>query len=276
MEPKISRATRTTAQELARQKADAERERAARLTAGQKAVAQQRGEIDVKPQGNGGAVVPAGKTDVALPDARTPRQAYLDEIAPSGIVGRLLKFGKGGTFVAADTDEEIDPEQAFTALCDQVAIGFQKFQEDAPPIRHMGLLYGDPPFVMPRRESLGDNDPSLWPLGLDGQPQDVWQHTIFLPLQKGDGSAELFTFSTSSRTGRRAVGNLLRHYDRLRRTHPDDYPIVKLKAGGFTHRDERIGWVAVPAFAVCGRAPRDSVAQPDSSLEADLNDKIPL
>src|SRR5262245_16903669 len=56
MEPKISRATRTTAQELARQKADAERERAARLTAGQKAVTQQRGEIDVKPQGNGGAV----------------------------------------------------------------------------------------------------------------------------------------------------------------------------------------------------------------------------
>src|SRR5262245_55275362 len=155
MEPKISRATRTTAQELSRQKADAERERAARLTAGQKAVLQQRGEIDLKSQGNGGAVVPAGKTDLTLPDARTPRQAYLDEIAPSGIVGRLLKFGKSGTFVAADTDEEIDPEQAFTALCDQVAIGFQKFQEDAPPIRHMGLLYSDPPFVMPRRESLG-------------------------------------------------------------------------------------------------------------------------
>src|SRR5262245_64789117 len=86
MEPKISRATRTTVQELARQKADAERERAARLIAGQKAT-QQRGEIDVKPKDNGGAVVLAGKTDVALPDARTPRQAYLDEIATSGIVG---------------------------------------------------------------------------------------------------------------------------------------------------------------------------------------------
>src|SRR5262245_61055721 len=181
MEPKISRATRTTAQELARQTDDAKRERAARRTAEQKTVAQQRGATDAKSEGNGGAVVPAGKTDLALPDARTPRQAYLDEIAPSGIVGRLLKFGKSGTFVAADTDEEINPEQAFIALCDQVAIGFQKFQEDAPPIRHMGLLYSDPPFVMPRRESLGDNDPSLWPLGLDSKPQDVWQHTICLP-----------------------------------------------------------------------------------------------
>jgi hypothetical protein len=254
----------------------ADREREARLAAGRKVVAQQRGEVGVTPQGNGGAVVPVGKADVALPDARTPQQAYLDEIAPSGIVGRLLKFGKSGTFVAADTDEAVDPEQAFTALCDQVAIGFQKFQEGAPPTRHMGLLYGDPPFIMPKREGLGDNDPSAWPLGLDGQPQDVWAHTIFLPLQKGDGSAELFTFSTSSRTGRRAVGNLLRHYDRLRRTHPDDYPIVKLKAGGFAHRDERIGWVATPTFAVCGRAPRDSVAQPDASPGADMSDEIPF
>ena len=32
----------------------------------------------------------------------------------------------------------------------------------------------------------------------------------------------------------------------------------------------------VPAFAVVGRAPRDSVAKPDTSLGADLSDAIPF
>ena len=88
---------RTTKQALAEQKVVTDREREARLAAGRKAVTQQRGEVDVKPQGNGDAFVPAGKTDVALPDTRTPQQAYLDEIAPpSSLVGRPIKFdGKG-------------------------------------------------------------------------------------------------------------------------------------------------------------------------------------
>jgi hypothetical protein len=267
---------RSTEQTLREQKVTAERDRAV----AQRQVAQQKQaeplDLFARPGGQPQqAVVSTVKATIALPDTRTPHQAYLDAIAPSGIVGRLLKFGKSGTFVTADTDEKIDAEQPFVALCDQVLIGYQKFQDDAPPIRHMGLLYGSPPFTMPIRETLGDNDPSKWPLGLDGQPADVWQHTIFLPLQKGDASAEMFTFSTSSRTGRRSVGALLRHYDRLMRTHPDMYPCVKLRASGFQHRDERIGWVAVPAFAVCGRQPKDSAAIPDTSLRADLDDEIP-
>ena len=76
-------------------------------------------------------------------------------------------------------------------------------------------------------------------------------------------------------TERRAVGNLLRHYDRTQKSHPDELPVVRLKTGGFQHRDERIGWVHTPVFAVVGRAPRDSAAKPNTSLPADLNDEIP-
>jgi len=50
---------------------------------------------------------------------------------------------------------------------------------------------------------------------------------------------------------------------------------VRLKSGGFNHRDDRIGWVPVPVFAVVGRAPRDSAVKPDTSIEADLNDAVP-
>jgi hypothetical protein len=45
--------------------------------------------------------------------------------------------------------------------------------------------------------------------------------------------------------------------------------------GGFQHRDERVGWVATPVFAVVGRTPKDSAAKPDTSLAADMNDEIP-
>ena len=45
----------------------------------------------------------------------------------------------------------------------------------------------------------------------------------------------MFTFATSSKTGRRAVGNLLRHYDTDAENHPDELPVVRLRKGGFPH-----------------------------------------
>ena len=86
----------------------------------------------------------------------------------------------------------------------------------------------------------------------------------------------IYTFATTSLTGRRAVGNLLKHYDRMQKTNAGEVPVVRLKAGGFNHRDDRIGWVPVPVFAVVGRAPRDSAAKPDTSAAADMNDELPF
>ena len=88
-------------------------------------------------------------------------------------------------------------------------------------------------------------------------------------LERRDETHELFTFVTSSITGRRAVGNLIRHYDRMQKTDASAYPIVRLKIGGFQHRDDRIGWIKVPVIAVVGRAAKESAAKPDSSLAAD-------
>ena len=223
------------------------------------------------------AVVPAKSADVAVatPDARTDVQRYLDDIAPSGIVGRLIKFSKDGNFVFADTDEPVDEAAEFIALCDQTLIGWIRFHNDGatPPDRVMGLLYDG--FQMPARTTLGDLDQSEWQAGLSGAPEDPWKHQVCAVLQL-TGTGELVTFATISTTGRRAVGNLLRHYDRMQRTNPGELPVVRLRAGGFNHRDERVGWVPVPVFAIVGRAPRDSVAKPDTGVAADLNDQIPF
>jgi hypothetical protein len=218
--------------------------------------------------------VKAAPMAVAIPDNRTPVQTYLDDIAPGSVVGRMIKFNKDGNFVTHDDGAVIGDDIDFVALCDQTLIGFVKFNgEGEPPDRHMGLLYDG--FVMPARASLGDLDAAAWEVGLDGKPADPWQHHIYLVLERRDESHELFTYVTSSITGRRAVGNLLRHYDRTQKTDANSYPIVRLKVGGFQHRDDRVGWVKTPVIAIVGRVPKDNAAKPDSSIGTDLNDEIP-
>jgi hypothetical protein len=226
------------------------------------------------------AVMPA-KPDTATavatlaPDTRTPEQRYLDEIAPAAITGRLIKFGKEGTFVTADDGEPVPEGAEFLALCDETLIGWIRFHDDdTPPDRVQGLWAEG--FIMPQRESLGDTDPMQWPEGLNpGAREDPWKHQICLVLQNVE-TKEFYTFATTSQTGRRAVGNLLKHYKRMQYTNAGEVPVVRLKSGGFNHRDDRIGWVPVPVFAVVGRAPRDSAAKPDTSIEADMNDEIPI
>lgn len=209
------------------------------------------------------------------PDTRPHRDRYLDDVSPATLVGRRIKFSKDGDFITVDDDQVIPEGAEFVALCDQALVGWLKFNgAGEPPISHMGLLYGDD-FEMPERESLGDLDISQWEEGLDGKPADPWQHHMYLVLQDA-ATAELFTFTTASKTGRNAVGTLLRHFNRMQHSHPDEYPVVRLGTGGFNHRDERVGWVTTPVFVVCGRSPRHSVAKPDTSIGTFLNDEIAL
>jgi hypothetical protein len=222
------------------------------------------------------AAVPATVTNVPVPpDTRTDVQKYLDTIAPASIVGRLVKFSKEGAFVTADDGEPIDADAEFIALCDQTLVGWIKFDRegDAPPERIQGLLFDG--FVMPPRETLGDMDEAQWPIGLSGAPDDPWKHQNCVVLQR-TGTDELYTFGTTSKVGRRAVGNLLRHYNRMQKANANELPVIRLQPGGFNHRDPRVGWVSVPLFAIRGRAPRDSAVKPDTSAAADMNDKIPF
>jgi hypothetical protein len=222
------------------------------------------------------AVVPAtpASTAVAKPGNADPVQAYLDVIAPTTMVGRLIKFTKDGVFTTDDDGAAINEDEDFIALCDETQIGWIKFNGAGnPPDKHLGLLYDG--FAMPTRASLGDNDESSWPDGLDKHPADPWLHQMNLVLQHAE-TRELFTYSTTSSTGRRAIGNLLKHYNRQRKTNPDEVPVIKLKSGGFEHKDSRVGWVNTPVFAVVGKTARSNAAKPDTSVKADMDDAIPF
>ena len=208
----------------------------------------------------------------ALPDSRNAIDRYLDEIAPPFLAGRMIKFSKDGKFVFADTDEAITPATEFVALVGETLVGWIKFFHDGetPPERHQGLLFDG--FEMPPRQTLGELDHSEWPEGLSGKPEDPWKHQMCLVLQRID-TQELATFVTTNITGRNAVGSLIRHYKRLQKTNPGEQPLVRLQAGGFNHRDPRVGWVPVPQFSIVGHVPQGSAAKPD--IASDLNDEIP-
>ena len=86
-------------------------------------------------------------------DHRNPRERYLDECAPSGVVGRLVKFSKDGKFTFADDGEAIAESDDFVVLADQTLVSWVKFNgEGEPPTRIGGLLYSKG-FVLPPHES---------------------------------------------------------------------------------------------------------------------------
>jgi hypothetical protein len=242
--------------------AEDQREQAAKLKAAKVATA------------NVPATVTATPPATLETDSRSPVERYIDEICPTGIAGQMMKFTREGQFVIAETKEEISSDRDFVALCAETLIGYIKFseQEDEPPERRQGLLYQG--FVLPPRQSLGDNNPEDWPLGLSGQPEDPWKHQMYLVLQDPQSEA-LFTFITASVTGRRAVGNLLRHYDRLRRNHPDANPIVRLRPSGFMSKRKGVGWVHTPSFVVMGHTGKTPTAVPKTDAASDMNDQIP-
>ena len=207
----------------------------------------------------------------AIPDNRSAREKYLDEVAPSGVVGRLIKFSKEGKFTFADTGETVSEGEDFVCMCDETLVSWVRFNDGEPPTRIGGLLYQD--FVLPPREQLGDNNEADWPIGLSGKPEDPFKHEQLLVLRR-PVTLELATFSTMSKTGRRAVGTVLRHYNRRQASNPGAYPVVRLKPGSY--QDRQYGKVLVPNFVVVGMAAGLSAEVPDTSLKNQLNDQIPF
>jgi hypothetical protein len=233
-------------------------------------------EAALKPSPTANAVIPqsAGGSLPALPDTRTKVERFLDEEAPNRVVGRLVQFSKDGEFVISDTEEVIAAEREFLALGEETLIEWIKFNgEGVPPTQIAGLLYSD--FELPPREALGDLDEAQWPLGLSGKTDDPWKRGTYIVLQDVD-THELFTFITRSKTGRIAAATLLRHYERLKKSHPGECPIVRLKVGGFEHKDTRVGWVKTPVFVTVGHAKADTSSRPDTSLGGEDGDSIPF
>ena len=210
--------------------------------------------------------------EVALTNGGSPIGAYLAKHGV-GASGTFIKFAQDGVFRKQIDDAKIPEGTEAVLIYDQVRVGWIKFLgKGNQPIRHTGPVFAG--FVPPDRETLGDLDEAQWEKALSGKPVDPWQFQVLLPLQDTK-TGELLIFGTSSITGRRACDNLISMCARMQVREPGDYPVIRLEVSGFQHRDERVGWVKVPAFTRVGKAPKSDVSAAVTKVADDMSDEIP-
>jgi hypothetical protein len=185
-----------------------------------------------------------------------------------------MRFSKDGKFILpTEGDKELPEGTQLAVIWDQARGGFQKFgAKGERPEFKLGLIFGAA--KPPERESLGDNNPDLWPISdFTGECEDPWREVTMVPLQSiEDGT--VYVFSTMSITGLRAAANLLSQSARMASKDGDHYPVIKLRCGGYDHK--KFGWVKVPAFERVGSAPKSEITAAVTSLAGDLNDEIPF
>ena len=165
--------------------------------------------------------------------------------ARGGIEGTILNFHKGD-YLAGQEKEEVPLGTEFEALIDKLMTGWVCWQDGMPVDKeNMGLVAER--FVPPRRKELGDLDKTLWERDPNGQEQDPWQLTNYLPMRRID-NGEIYTFATNSKGGLTAIGELCKVYGKEMRQRPDQDPVIALDASSYMHRDPRIGRVHVPVL----------------------------
>jgi hypothetical protein len=223
--------------------------------------------------GNGATLPAVRQASVpATVDNRDAVDRVLDDIAPSFLAGPMVGFnGKKEKFVITASGDELDIAVKYKAHLGQARMEWIKFHGKGETPEKNGDFLFDPGFILTPRDDLGDLDMTEWPPGLDGQPRDPWILQVMFPLQNTE-TLETFTFLTSSKTGRSAVGTLLKAHKRKRLTHPNETPVVLLKVSSYQSKDR--GKVAIPAFVVVGRAPSED--EPALSRGADMEDEIPF
>jgi hypothetical protein len=195
---------------------------------------------------------------------------YLAKHASSGTV---LRFSKDGKFIMpTQGDAELPEGTELICHWDQARGGYQRFNaKGEPPDVKIDLIFGGNP---PERDELGDDDETQWPVSkLSGEQEDPWREVQMVPLENVT-TGEIYIFSTMSKTGLRAVSNLLAQASRMTSKNPDYLPVIKLRAGGYN--SHLYGWIKVPAFEFVGKAPKTNVAAAVTTVSADLNDEMPF
>jgi hypothetical protein len=117
---------------------------------------------------------------------------------------------------------------------------------------------------LPDRETLGHDDQTKWEKGLDGKPKDPWADTRYVYLTN-PLTAEIYTFTTTSGGGHKAVHDLGEQIELMRSAYPGATPIVELRSAPWP---TRYGMKSRPLFKVVdwetGAIEGEAVAKPAS------------
>lgn len=204
-------------------------------------------------------------TDTNLPTVNMPSMNYFEQYGATAsmnmITGTLIKFAKGDWLMGQE-EEEVKADRQFVCVMDDLQIGWTKWVDNKPAAQHMGKLAEG--FAPPRRNELGDDDESMWDVDTSGNPRDPWQFTNSLimktPGKSGADEADLFTFSTSSKGGINAIGDLCKAYVRMLREKGPGNPIVTLSSSSYKHSNPEYGRIKKPMLNIVGWEPLKAAA----------------
>lgn len=172
-------------------------------------------------------------------------------VSQNSIVGHLLKFTKFGEWVANDV--KLKPGTEVIGVVNQISLGWQRWEDNKPTDQFMGLVAEK--FKPPGRDQLGDDDENLWEVDASsGRPRDPWQMT-WMVIFTGVDDDEVYTYSTSSKGGIKAIGALSTAYGRQMAMHPGQLPIVALLSDSYDHPNKAYGEIKTPVLQITGWVP---------------------
>ena len=184
-------------------------------------------------------------------------QAY-DPFARAGDLdasghGTYLKFnGKTGEFTYGQAAEELPEGSQLAVDMNQAKWGWICWMDsEVKEERMKRVIDGDP-----------DNEGDLPDYGpytkYEDGSEDGWSKQRLLVFRDIVSGAE-FLFKTSSGSGIRAFGALMKDYGRQYKAHPGEIPIVTVSVSSFIPKNKKIGKVYAPEFKITGWASEDEL-----------------
>lgn len=186
--------------------------------------------------------------EIDRPGEKNVYEAYGEAARQTSITGKLLRFNKFGEFTAGRDKEPVPYGTKLIAIMPSIMIGWMKWSDEGAPDARMGLLEDN--YAPPGRSELGDNDQSLWPRDDRGSIRDPWQRANTMIMVAEKDFDQQYTFSTTSKGGRDAVGDLCKDYGRHRRLRPNELPVVRLDSGSYRHPNRSFGEIRTPVFQI--------------------------
>ena len=214
----------------------------------------------------------AKKKEVQKPQGgRNAYQAVKTETQQTNIEGDLLRFTKQGDWVAGLNEDEIPEGTELIIGMNTFSKGWQKWEDQKPTQSKMGLVRES--YQPALREELGDLDEDEWEeVGDPPQKRDPWQYTMMCQMMDPK-TKQVYTFSTSSKSGQTAIGAVSGAYgDRLQDGgDADEMPIASLESDSYKH--SQYGKIMIPVFKLTGKWVKPPAIKPSTKSETRTTEK---
>ena len=191
-------------------------------------------------------------------------EKYGEAATQRNIVGDLLLFTKFGEWVHGRDRALLPKGTVLAAHMQTLTAGWICWQDGQIADQRMGPVRDG--FVPPKREELGMLDQQKWDSFDDGKPSDPWRLSNNLVMSDLETEA-LFTFSTSSKGGLSAIGELCKVYGKRVRSSPNEVPSVEFGMSSYQHPDPKVGEVRIPVLKIVGWIATDKLPLIDGGDE---------